>query len=599
MSVYPPKLSVKLPIVLTLIVGTGLSILASVAIARQERANDRLQFQRQTDSLATSLQRSINRYTDILLAIGDFYAVSEQRVSRDEFARFVARSLTTYPGIQALEWAPVVDSTERAAFESAVRAAGYPTFQITERENSGSLVRAKARPYYIPVTYLQPWQSNELAFGYDLTSDAIRRTALETARDTGEVAASGRIRLVQDDKNQFGVLVFLPLYQSQRQPESIPARREQLQGYLLVVFRISDVVEDSLKTFSYDIDFTLTDQTAAPGEQFLGLYQASSQTVTTAIPQEGFAIAKPTLPSRSHILASENSLCSVPAGCVHLLEAGGREWAIAFTPATSYSALTPWRALSMLTIGLLLTGIIARYLFQAQAKALRAQELSSFKIRLFSMASHELRTPLSTILLSAQVLEADSLTTDRERIYGRIRAAAKRMNRLLNDLLTLARAESGKIDFSPETLNLKLFSQQLIEEVKFSFENPPNIELMMAEEDDPKVYLDPQLLRATLTNLLSNAVKYTNTTPQVTLLITRCSQKIVFQVKDKGIGISKTDQQRLYEAFYRGSNVGEIGGTGLGLSVVSACLQIHQGTLTCQSELGKGTTFEVVVPQVD
>lgn len=261
--------------------------------------------------------------------------------------------------------------------------------------------------------------------------------------------------------------------------------------------------------------------------------------------------------------------------------------------------LTPWRALSTLIIGLLLTGIIARYLFQAQAKALRAQELSSFKIRLFSMASHELRTPLSTILLSAQVLEADTLTTDRPRIYGRIRAAAKRMNRLLNDLLTLARAESGKIEFAPEMFNLKVFCQQLIEEVEFSFENPPAITLIMASEDDPKVYLDPQLLRAILTNLLSNAAKYADTTSQVTLSITRCSQAIVFCVRDKGIGISEADQQHLYEAFYRGSNVGEISGTGLGLSVVTACLQIHQGRLTCHSELGKGTAFEVTVPQVD
>lgn len=70
-----------LPIALTLAVGVGLSVLSAVAIARQERTNQRLQFQRQTDSLATSLQRSVNRYTDILLSLGDFYTVSEQTCS--------------------------------------------------------------------------------------------------------------------------------------------------------------------------------------------------------------------------------------------------------------------------------------------------------------------------------------------------------------------------------------------------------------------------------------------------------------------------------------------------------------------------------------
>ena len=97
--------------------------------------------------------------------------------------------------------------------------------------------------------------------------------------------------------------------------------------------------------------------------------------------------------------------------------------------------------------------MIARYFLQAQIALAKSQELSALKIRLFSMASHELRTPLSTILLSAQVLESGASQGDRSRIYSRIRAAAKRMNQLLSDLLTPARAESGKIDFAPETLN--------------------------------------------------------------------------------------------------------------------------------------------------
>ncbi|MEM9485739.1 MAG: CHASE domain-containing protein [Cyanobacteria bacterium P01_F01_bin.116] len=568
----------SLPIVLTLLLGTGLSLLATFAVASWERTNYRLNFQRQTDSLTTALQRSINRYTDLLLALGDFYSVSEQTVSRTEFDRFVQRALKTYPGIQALEWSPVVSEEDRNTFESAIQAEGYSTFQITERESRGGLTRAASRPYYIPVTYLQPLSGNELALGYDLTSDPTRRTALETARDTGQIAASGRIRLVQENKNQFGFLVFLPLYNGDSIPASQTARREQLSGYLLGVFRVSDVVVESLETFDYSIDFSIRDRTATPSQQFLGRYDAATQTVITT-------------PEQS---SASKDLCS--NGCT--LSTGGRQWSITYTPAANYPALRPWGALSTLIIGLLLTTLIARYLSQAQAEIARTRDLSEAKIRLFSMASHELRTPLSTILLSAQALEAGNLAHDHHRIHSRIRATAKRMNQLLNDLLTLSRAESGKLQFEPEIVNLPHYCQQLIDEVQFSFETATTIRFS-AFGDCEKAYIDPQLLRAVLTNLLSNAVKYSGDTPVVSLELSCSQHQLIFQVQDQGIGISPDDQAHLFEAFYRGANVGNIAGTGMGLSVVNACLQLHQGSLSCESQLSKGTTFKVTLPRID
>ena len=603
MNVVPYNLrsvfKTRKPIVLALVLGTLSSLLAAGAIARWERANHRLQFQRQTDSITTALQRSINRYTDLLLALGDFYSVSQQTVTRVEFNRFVKRALETYSGIQALEWAPVVLEKDRAAFEASLQAE-YPAFQITEQDSRGHIVPVSEKPYYVPVIYLQPWLDNQPAFGYDLTSDPTRRTALETAQNTGQISASGPIKLVQENKDQFGFLVFLPIYKPQSKPQNKPqsvahpqshsaaARHEHIEGYLLGVFRVSDVIEESLQTVDYDIDFTLTDRTAAPAHQFLGNYDAATKAIITT-PAQAFA------PPRR--------LCPTPDDCTHTLITGGRQWAIYFTPAATYSPITPWGALSALAIGLLLTGLVARYLSQSQAELLRTQEVNALKIRLFSMASHELRTPLSTILLSAQMLEngleAEAPSSRQLRTYTRIRAAAKRMNRLLNDLLTLARAESGKLKFSPEIINLSQFCRQLAEEVQYSFETFPEIDLIGINNNTLKVYLDPQLLRAILTNLLSNAIKYSGLEPKVTLTVSYHPHEIIFKVTDYGIGIPKPDQARLCEAFYRGKNVGDISGTGLGLSVVNACLQIHQGSLTCQSQVDQGTTFTVILPHSD
>ncbi|MEB3209732.1 MAG: CHASE domain-containing protein [Leptolyngbyaceae bacterium] len=604
-----------LPIALTLMFGAGLSGLATFSVARWEQANYRLQFQRQTDNLATSLQRSINRYTDILLALGDFYRVSQNTVSREDFDRFVERNLVDNPGIQALEWAPVVLEGDRPTFETTQQQNGYPAFRITERDSRGALIPAQERSHYVPVTFIRPWEGNELALGYDLTSDLTRRIALETARDKGEVAASGRIRLVQENKNQFGFLVFLPLYTSPSPPQTLDSRRQALTGYLLGVFRVADVVEESLRTLNYDIDFVLFDQTAIGDEQFLGLYDAATQTLSAEMTQP---------PSR------HQTLCPTPEDCHHPLTTGGRRWAIAFTPGANYPAQPVWGTLSTLLIGALLTLLATRYLAQAQAKLERTRELSELKIRLFSMASHELRTPLSTILISAQSLESgafsmtpDSAGTvevggmeaqstfgvshhqtssgergDRQRIYSRIRAAAKRMNQLLNDLLTLSRAEAGKLQYAPEILNLPSLCQQWIEEVQVSVEHPPAIEFIPTG-DCTMAYVDPHLVRAIVTNLLSNAVKYSQPNPHITLTLAGTPYAIVFIVKDNGIGIPEADQAHLEEAFYRGTNVGEISGTGLGLSVVHACLKLHRGTLQCESAVGQGTTFTVSLPRVE
>ncbi len=602
-----------LSVIVVVIVGTGLSALAAVTVARQESVNYRLQFQRETDSLTTSLQRSINRYTDLLLAMGDLYSVSSRPISRDEFNRFVARSLTSYPGIQALEWAPIVTGSERPAFEAAMRKGGYADFKITERPtaalpNRSDLELASERDYYAPVTYLQPWAGNELALGYDLTSDATRRAALEAARDAGRIAASGRIRLVQERKNQFGFLVFLPMYEGRLVPPTPAARREKIEGYLLGVFRVSDVVEESLETLDYDVDFTLSDRSAKASEQFLGTYRSATRTVIT---QPNARFHRQVIP----LLGKASALCPAVTDCIQTVAAGDRQWAVEFFPAASYPASITWRALATLVIGLLLTVLVARSLFQAQAELQRTREVSELKIRLFSMASHELRTPLSTILLSAQMLEntpadASTLSIDRQRIQSRIRAAAKQMNRLLNDLLLLARAESGKLAFSPEIVNLTQLCQQLIEEVRFSFEVSPPIELIIVDEAfDPRqpikeeqavdeaIYADPQLLRAIVTNLLSNAVKYSQS--KVILSLFYRPHEVVLQVQDSGIGILEVDRARLVETFYRGANVGDIAGTGLGLSVVNACLQLHKGRLSYESKPEGKTTFTVAWPRVE
>jgi signal transduction histidine kinase len=109
-------------------------------------------------------------------------------------------------------------------------------------------------------------------------------------------------------------------------------------------------------------------------------------------------------------------------------------------------------------------------------------------------------------------------------------------------------------------------------------------------------YLDEKLLYSILSNLLLNAIKYSPTGDDIILLLQKEGDRIIFQVQDGGIGISEEDKLRIYEPFYRGQNVENIIGTGLGLAVVKKCVELHGGEIALESEVGKGTRFTVKLP---
>ncbi|HBB34092.1 MAG TPA: hypothetical protein DDZ80_08020 [Cyanobacteria bacterium UBA8803] len=231
----------------------------------------------------------------------------------------------------------------------------------------------------------------------------------------------------------------------------------------------------------------------------------------------------------------------------------------------------------------------------------REQELSKLRTRFFSLASHEFRTPLSTILASVQLLQfyGDEWPEDKKlRNLYRIESAAKRMRQMLDDILTINRAETGRLEFNPIVLDIEQFCEQLMAEMQIHATQ--HHQLTFASEGDCKnAYLDPQLLRYILMNLLSNAIKYSPEGGEVQLALTGTPAATTFKVSDRGIGIPPQDQPHLFEAFHRGENISSIPGSGLGLTVVKNCTDIHGGSITLTSEVGVGTSFTVTIPNLE
>jgi signal transduction histidine kinase len=255
---------------------------------------------------------------------------------------------------------------------------------------------------------------------------------------------------------------------------------------------------------------------------------------------------------------------------------------------------------SILTIAsiLLYQQMTKRYQAEAsQAKLINEKEVSDVKLKFLSMISHEFRTPLSVILASSQLLTQGSQSWSPERkqkTFDRIQSSAKLMTRLLTDILTLSRADAGKLDYHPEVLDLEAFCLNLVEEKQVS--TPHHVIKFMRSGATHPVRLDANLLYSILNNLLENAIKYSAPEHPVLLNTQIENEFVMLQVQDQGIGISAEEQQKIFELFHRGQNAGAVAGTGLGLAVVKKCVELHQGEISVASELGKGTTFTVHLP---
>jgi signal transduction histidine kinase len=228
----------------------------------------------------------------------------------------------------------------------------------------------------------------------------------------------------------------------------------------------------------------------------------------------------------------------------------------------------------------------------------REKELSEMKSKFVSTASHEFRTPLATMLSSAELLEhySDSLSSaEKLNLLQTIQSVAKRMSEMIDDVLTLGRAESGVLSLTPGRMDLRELCRKVVSEFRIA-QGKLHVITLDDRFDRAEVELDEKLLRHILNNLLSNAVKYSPPGSEVTLSLTRRNEQAVIEVQDHGIGIPAQDRPRLFESFHRASNVENRPGTGLGLAIVKKSVELHRGEISLASTVGIGTRFTVVLP---
>jgi signal transduction histidine kinase len=227
----------------------------------------------------------------------------------------------------------------------------------------------------------------------------------------------------------------------------------------------------------------------------------------------------------------------------------------------------------------------------------KEKELNEMKSRFVSMASHEFRTPLATILSSLSLISKYGELDDKvkqHRHIDRIKDSIRHLTDLLNDVLSISKLEEGRTEIAPELFDLKAFTSEIIYELKILTQKEQQI--IYNHEGLTDIFQDKKGLRIIFFNLISNAIKFSPEKSHIEVYTSVTPENVDIKIKDHGVGISQEDQEHLFERFFRGRNVTNIQGTGLGLSIIARYIELLNGTISVESVINEGTTFNIALP---
>jgi PAS domain S-box-containing protein len=228
----------------------------------------------------------------------------------------------------------------------------------------------------------------------------------------------------------------------------------------------------------------------------------------------------------------------------------------------------------------------------------REKELGKLKTSFVSMASHEFRTPLTAINAIADVilLYKEKLSKyEVEKRLIKIKKEVQDMAIMLDDILIIGKSDSQKLEFKAIEIDLVDLVKTIVTEYQLTQAEERDV-IYKFSMDKIMLNADPKWIKHIVINLFSNAIKYSDSPASVGIDIRQEKNKVILSVSDQGIGISEKDQKILFEPFHRGENVGNISGTGLGLTVLEKAVLLHKGKIEVISEIGEGTEINIHIP---
>lgn len=259
----------------------------------------------------------------------------------------------------------------------------------------------------------------------------------------------------------------------------------------------------------------------------------------------------------------------------------------------------PEMAALMVIIVTIIVFIISHFIINSFNYLAEANRLKS---EFVGIASHQLRTPLSALKWAMNILMDDkSLDDAKKREYlDIVKASNERMIKLVNDLLDVSRIDQGRMDLKPEKFSLQNLAKEIIEELKLTAQKN-NISLNIELEGDlPDVWADVSRVHLVFQNLMENAIKYSIPGGIVRAVFKKQGGFARCEIIDNGVGIPANQQERVWQKFFRSDNAkkNQVEGTGLGLFIVKAIIEMSRGKVGFQSQEDKGSVFWFTIPIV-
>lgn len=513
-------------------------------------------------SVHNSIQQEIDKNINVLYAIKANY-IAHKGMSRDEFDSYAGFYANNIKSIQALEWVPKVKQANRDSFELAAHNLGMHDFQITQIVD-GKLVRAKKRELYYPIYYVVPFEGNENALGFAPGNDL--PTRLETINEsitTGKAASSNSISLVQKSSAQKAVIVFVPIYSHE-----IGGNGNEVIGLVEGVYLTEGLINTALN----DVGIQNTIQ------EYSNINMHVTEMTDTLVVYGR--------PSEIDVYTRTGEL-----------KLANRTWQLHLT---NESALTWWDVDVWILIGtvlftILLTKVVYDVLTNNRKQLLisigklasKNKELEQYAY----VASHDLQEPLHTLMSLVDLLieNVSKKLNESERQYlVYIREASERMSALISNLLHYS--QIGNYD-GIETIDCN----EVMDQLKKDLENLiTGSGATIVANDLPIISGYRAAILQLFQNLISNAIKFQETTNKPIITISAIYENGVytFKVEDNGIGIPKDKLNDVFIIFKRLHLRKKFPGTGIGLANCKKIVELHEGEIWVDSELGKGSTFK-------
>lgn len=573
----PAQKAALLIAVTVLIIGVVSSLFLASVIHRQ--ANDEFvdSLLQRNNALRSQFSSALGGYGHLLYGGSSLFSLKGE-VSREEWHKFYLdmKVQEELPDTLGVGFVPYVTKDRLAALEEQVRTNDYPEFTVTP---------TNPRSDYTAILYLEPLNEvNKKAIGYDMFSEPQRNAAMTLARDTGKVAMSSPVQLVQDtgdgkvNDDPLGVLVYYPVYSTSYAPTTIDQRRDQLRGFVYVAVRPQDVLDSYLANvpqISEDIDIKVQDITDG-SEGVLGRVNKLS-------------------PGASN-----------KQSIVREVVIANRTWqvtTIGRPPVVSSTVLPLASVLAGSLVSVLLSAFMLQLLLKriARIEHSYAAEVERTKDELLALASHQLRTPASGVKQYIGILTSGimgELTPAQQQIAEKAYNTNERQIEIINQLLYVSKIEAGKITVRPSRSNITPIIQRIVDQSEPNAERK-NVKINFRTKKEHYIYGDEQYYPMIIDNLISNAIKYSHPKTSVSIKVSERGDMVAVSVVDHGVGVAVEDQGQLFQKFNRIENPlsRSEGGSGLGLYLAYQLARAHGGDIEVRSTVGKGSTFTLLLPK--